>query len=91
MTWLPAYENKGEGLFLKFSAAYLNDWLQKPAVLKQGIRLKQGFDAWKAERQGSSRAFPGLPYIALHSFSHLLLTTLALECGYPAVPMPKER
>ena len=21
MTWLPAYENKGEGIFLKFSAA----------------------------------------------------------------------
>jgi len=28
--------------------------------------------------------FPGLPYIALHGFSHLLLTALALECGYPA-------
>jgi hypothetical protein len=84
MTWLPAYENKGEGVFLKFSAAYLNDWAQRPDVVKQGIRLKQGFDAWKAERQGSSRVFPGLPYVALHGFSHLLLTALALECGYPA-------
>jgi hypothetical protein len=84
MTWLPAYENKGEGIFLKFSAAYLNEWVQRPEVVKQGIRLKQGFDAWKAERQGSSRVFPGLPYIALHGFSHLLLTALALECGYPA-------
>ncbi|MEI9975265.1 MAG: DUF1998 domain-containing protein [Ignavibacteriota bacterium] len=83
-TWLPAYENKGEGIFLQFSSAYLNDWLQKPKVLKQGIRLKQGFDAWKAERQGSSRVFPGLPYVALHGFSHLLLTAVALECGYPA-------
>ncbi|MGP8246847.1 MAG: hypothetical protein ACLQVN_20310, partial [Bryobacteraceae bacterium] len=46
--------------------------------------LKQGFDAWKAERQSSSRVFPGLPYIALHSFSHLLLTAVALECGYPS-------
>ena len=50
----------------------------------RGIRLKQGFDAWKAERQGSSRVFPGLPYVALHGFSHLLLTAVALECGYPA-------
>src|SRR5882672_9333985 len=82
MTWLPAYENKGEGIFLKFSAAYLNEWAQRPAVVKQGIRLKQGFDAWKAERQGSSRVFPGLPYMALHGFSHLLLTAVALECGY---------
>jgi hypothetical protein len=84
MTWLLSYENKGEGIFLHFSAPYLNDWAQRPEVVKQGIRLKQGFDAWKAERQGSSRAFPGLPYIALHGFSHLLLTAMALECGYPA-------
>jgi len=84
MTWLPAFENKGEGIFLQFSAAYLNAWLQRPEVLKQGVRLKRGFDAWKADRQGSSRVFPGLPYIALHSFSHLLLTAVALECGYPA-------
>ena len=84
VTWLPAYENKGEGIFLQFSAEYLNDWAQKPQVLEHGSRLKQGFDAWKAERQGTSRVFPGLPYIALHSFSHLLLTALALECGYPA-------
>ena len=83
-TWLPAFENKGEGIFLQFSAAHLNDWARRPDVAKQGIRLKQGFDAWKAERQGSSRAFPGLLYVALHGFSHLLLTAVALECGYPA-------
>ena len=83
-TWLPAYENKGEGIFLQFNAAYLNDWTQRPKVVQQGSRLRQGFDAWKADRQNSSRVFPGLPYIALHGFSHLLLTALALECGYPA-------
>ena len=30
------------------------------------------------------RAFPGLPYLMLHSFSHLLITAVSLECGYPA-------
>jgi hypothetical protein len=65
-------------------AADWPDLLQKPKVVQQGSRLKQGFDAWKADRQNSSRVFPGLPYIALHGFSHLLLTALALECGYPA-------
>jgi len=83
-TWLPAYENKGEGIFLQFSTQYLNEWGSRVDVIKHGLGLKQGFDAWKAERQSSSRVFPGLPYIALHSFSHLLLTAVALECGYPA-------
>ena len=84
MTWLPAYENKGEGIFVQFNAEYLAAWTQKAKVVEHGSRLKQGFDAWKTEHQGTSRVFPGLPYVALHGFSHLLLTALALECGYPA-------
>jgi hypothetical protein len=28
--------------------------------------------------------FPGLPYYLLHSISHMLLSTIAVECGYPA-------
>ena len=28
--------------------------------------------------------FPGAPYILLHSLSHLLITEMALECGYGA-------
>ena len=28
--------------------------------------------------------FPGLPHLMLHSLSHLLITAVALECGYSA-------
>jgi len=28
--------------------------------------------------------FPGVPYILLHSLSHLLVTAVSLECGYAA-------
>jgi hypothetical protein len=42
-----------------------------------------GFAAWKDERE-SSFEFPGVRYYMLHSFSHLLVTVIALECGYPA-------
>jgi hypothetical protein len=46
--------------------------------------MLEGFTQWIAERDGSSRVFPGLPYYMLHSFSHMLLTAISLECGYPA-------
>ncbi len=39
---------------------------------------------WKGEHEGSTREFPGLPYYMLHSLAHLLLTSISLECGYPA-------
>jgi hypothetical protein len=48
------------------------------------LKLKAGFDSWLAERSNSHRKWPYLHYYLLHSFSHLLLTAVALECGYPA-------
>ena len=42
------------------------------------------FARWQEEHASSRREFPGLPYYLLHSFSHLLLSAVALECGYPA-------
>jgi hypothetical protein len=84
LSWLPAVENRGEGVFLQFDAKAIKAWLQKPAVQERGHRLDAGFAQWKAEREGSSRVFPGLPYYLLHSVSHLLLSAISVECGYPA-------
>jgi hypothetical protein len=84
ITWLPAVENRGEGVFLSFKKSAIEDWLARPAVQARGKQLLAGFDAWKAEHAQSRRDFPGLPYVMLHSLSHLLITAVALECGYPA-------
>jgi hypothetical protein len=84
ISWLPAVENRGEGIFLQFKHADVEAWLQRPDVLQRALRLKGGFECWQHEHQGSKRKFPGVPYLLLHSFSHLLVTAVALECGYPA-------
>ncbi|HEX5270195.1 MAG TPA: DUF1998 domain-containing protein, partial [Gemmataceae bacterium] len=84
VSWLPAVENRGEGVFVQFGKAAIDTWLARDEVQKHGRRLKAGFDAWKAEHPHSQREFPGLPYFLLHSLSHLLLTAVSLECGYPA-------
>ncbi len=82
--WLPAVENKGEGLFIQFRRQAVDPWQTQPAVQQRGRKLEAGFNAWRHEHQGSHRVFVGLPYIMLHSFSHLLITAVSLECGYPA-------
>jgi hypothetical protein len=82
--WLPAIENRGEGIFLSFRKEAIESWLARPEVIDRGRLLILGFDAWRAERPGTTRQFFGLPYVLLHSVSHLLLTALSLECGYPA-------
>jgi hypothetical protein len=83
-TWLPATENRGEGVFIQFKREVIEQWFARPKVQDRGRQLEAGFHGWVGEHQGTHRKFPGLPYIMLHSFSHLLISAVALECGYPA-------
>ena len=84
LSWLPAVENRGEGVFVQFRKDAIDSWLNRPEVREREIRLHSGFDIWLAQHPQSQRLFPGMPYYLLHSLSHLLLTAVSLECGYPA-------
>ena len=82
--WLPAIEMRGEGIFIEFDAAAIYEWTQRHAVQKRFEQLVNGYDEWKKEHEASGRKFAGMPYIMLHSVSHLLQTAISLECGYSA-------
>ena len=85
ITWLPAVENRGEGLFLSFKPESIEAWLAQPGVKNRGWTLRTGWQIYASERGlDGERWFPGLPYIMLHSLSHMLMTAIALDCGYPA-------
>ena len=87
ISWLPAVENRGEGIFILFDAAAVDRWRGKAEVIERGRGLREGFDIWKDEHSESNQEFPGLPYYLLHSLSHLLLTAISLDCGYPAASL----
>ena len=84
VTWLPAFENRGEGIFLQFNQEYLKSWMNQKSVNDRSMQLANGFEAWRKEHSSSARVAPSLQYLMMHSFSHLLLTAVALRCGYPA-------
>jgi hypothetical protein len=84
LSWLPAVENRGEGIFIQFRKAAIDQWLARPEVVDRSRRLLAGFEEWQKQHPSSRRQFFGLQYHLLHSLSHLLLTAVALECGYPA-------
>ncbi|MDB9529586.1 DUF1998 domain-containing protein [Oscillatoria sp. CS-180] len=82
--WVPAIENLGEGVFISFKSDLITTWLDKPAVQLRAKELEQGYRKW-AESHGipsEKMKFPGVAYIMLHSLSHLLITSVSLECGY---------
>jgi hypothetical protein len=82
--WLPAVENPGEGVFLQFNSTAVRQWLERTEVQRREVQLLEGFRQWQREHETSRREFPGLPYVLLHSLAHMLLTSISLECGYPA-------
>jgi hypothetical protein len=75
---------RSENLWIGFKAAAIDDWVQRPAVKARGEQLLAGFKAWQAAHPGAAATFPELPYILLHSMSHLLITAVSLDCGYAA-------
>lgn len=83
LEWLPTVENRGEGIFIQFKADVIKAWLEKQAVKDREEVLSQGFKVWKDERPTLDRQFEGAAYYMLHSLAHMLITSLALDCGYP--------
>lgn len=88
--WLPAIEHHGEGVFLGFAAAAIDEWRRRKPVVDRGRALEAAYMAWAVSRGIPRPLFPGLPYVLLHSLAHLLVQAVSLECGY-AVTALSER
>lgn len=80
--WLPAMEQKGEGIFIKVRSEKVMAWTDRKEVKTRGERLREGAVRHEAQ-YGVKQPFPGLPYTLLHTLSHALMDEIALSCGYP--------
>ena len=84
LDWLPAVENRGEGIFLQLNLSKVREWEQKRVVLDNVAELQRIYTkAWQ------SRGFGGAPprnltprRLLVHSLSHALIRQLSLSCGY---------
>ncbi|MFG1928742.1 DrmB family protein [Cryptosporangium sp. NPDC048952] len=89
-TWVPASEVRGEGIFLRIPEDVLTEWEQR---VEDTTEVRSHYDAYVRFRgnrysdrlRGAfdpTKGWPGARYLALHTLSHLLIRTIALECGY---------
>lgn len=86
--WLPAVQNRGEGIFIELNARRVNEWIGRPGVKRRASEFLPGIRGSLSStlpREHVERVY--MPYIMLHSLSHLLLTSIALECGYATVSL----
>ncbi len=83
--WVPTTEVHGEGIFLRFDEPAVRAWEARAAVNGRDARLMAGHRGWRnARRLDPETGYPGVRFAMLHTFSHLLVRELALECGYTA-------
>lgn len=80
--WRPAVELLGEGIFLALKEDLVEAWEKRPQVQAQQRSLENAYREWRRARDLPDAAFPGSRFILLHSLAHLLITGLALDCGY---------
>jgi hypothetical protein len=82
-TWVPCSEVRGEGIFVQFNEAVLQEWEALVESSPQVETMHQAHRDWRQKRLlDPTIGWPGIRYVLLHTVSHLLMRELALECGY---------
>ncbi len=88
-TWVPATEDRGEGVFIQFDENRVAAWeagvLQRPVWTRYREAHRLNFlrrtSKTAAEMDPDDR-FPAPRYWALHTLSHLLIREMAMSSGY---------
>jgi hypothetical protein len=94
-TWVSASEVRGEGIFLRLPEEVLRTWEARVDPSRELREHREAYARFRRNRYSERisgpfdpmRLWPGERYIALHTLSHLLIRTIALECGYSAASL----
>ncbi len=82
-TWVPAFEQRGEGVFLQLPEQRVRDWVVRVDDHPRVVALRDAYTRWRHNRdQPPDPGFPLARYLLLHTLSHALIRQVALECGY---------
>ncbi|MGW3625992.1 DrmB family protein [Streptomyces sp. NPDC000880] len=94
--WVPASEVRGEGIFLRVHDELMADWVSRMERSPQMEAHREAFGRFRTNRRSDRKTsdfdplhgWPGARYLVLHTLSHLLIRTIALECGYNSASSP---
>ncbi|UGQ11289.1 DUF1998 domain-containing protein [Yinghuangia sp. ASG 101] len=93
--WVPATEVRGEGVFVRLDADLVANWEARVAHSEAIAAHRAAYARFRDNRRSDRLAgaydsmahWPGARYIALHTLSHMLIRTIALECGYSSASL----
>lgn len=84
--WVPATDVRGEGIFVQFREDAVQQWFSGVQMSDFAANFMDAHKRWRRVRgiQPEDDGYPGLRFVLLHSFAHILMRQVALECGYTA-------
>lgn len=86
LSWLPAMEVRGEGLFINLATPELERWEQQDAVIARAGILRDRHAA--RELRGDVQASWVSPrFVLVHTLAHALIDAFSLDAGYPAASL----
>jgi hypothetical protein len=80
--WRPAVQLLGEGVFVTLREDAVSEWERRAEVQARRAALEAAYRRWRAARDLPDAPFPGSRFVLLHSLAHMMITALALDCGY---------
>lgn len=85
--WRPAVEIRGEGIFFRFNEEAVTVWSTHPTLIERANAINVLFQA-RCERDGAEPPYQITPrYLLVHSFAHVLLRRMSLDCGYSSASL----
>jgi hypothetical protein len=85
-SWLPAYIVYGEGIFLEFDEAKLQQWEQRSDVQQRIRPLIKRYQIIQQNRHLKDQPI-GPRFLLMHTLAHLLMNRLTFECGYSSAAL----
>ncbi|MGG5461196.1 DrmB family protein [Clostridium sp. B9] len=85
--WYPAYETRGEGIFLEFDNSKIEEWVENSEAITHRISLVNERYNIKQRKLGNKERNITPKYVLLHTIAHLLIKELSFQCGYDSAAL----
>ena len=84
--WYPAYEVRGEGIFVEFDDQMIEQWVSNNTdVTRRANVLNDNYSITYLSEISQRIITP--KFLLLHTLAHLLIRQLSFECGYSAASL----
>ncbi|WP_061313250.1 DUF1998 domain-containing protein [Clostridium botulinum] len=85
--WYPAYEARGEGIFIELNKEIIEQWIEKNPKVSERIQILNLRYNEIEKKKGNKPRLITPKFVLLHTFAHIIIKELSFECGYDSASL----